>query len=338
MHFRASSHSLYQPERDGGEAGLQIDGRNEADAAAAEAVARFRGVRCVAPLGLALGEGALWLDTDALGGPAFWCVDILGRRIWRFDPATTTALSWAAPAMPGFIAPLPDGRFVAGLADGLHRFDPRDGSFAFLCEVEPDRPGNRVNDGYVDHDGKLWFGTMNMAETEPSGALYAVSGLPGDAPGLRRVDDGYVVTNGPTVSPCGRVLYHADSAHQLIYAFDRAADGTLGGRRVFVRLEHGHPDGLAVDVEGHVWAGIWGGGRVLRFAPDGSLSGAMAIAARNVTKLALGGPDRRTAYVSTARKGFDPARPGDQPLAGGIFAFEVEVAGLPQNILRDPPS
>ena len=120
----------------------------------------------------------------------------------------------------------------------------------------------------------------------------------------------------------------------LIYAFDRAADGTLGGRRVFVRLVQGYPDGLAVDVEGHVWAGIWGGSRVLRFAPDGRLSGAMAIPARNVTKLALGGPERRTAYVTTARKGLDPARPGDQPLAGGIFTFEVDVPGLPQNLLR----
>ena len=179
---------------------MDIDGRNEALEAATSA-----GACCVAPLGLALGEGALWLDRDALGGPAFWCVDILGRRIWRFDPAITTALSWSAPSMPGFIAPLPDGRFIAGLADGLHRFDPADGSFDFLCEVEPDRPGNRVNDGYVDHEGRLWFGTMNLAETEPTGALYEVDGLLGDAPHVRRVDDGYVVTNGPAAprAECG---------------------------------------------------------------------------------------------------------------------------------------
>lgn len=295
---------------------MGIDGRNGS-----------AGLRCVAPLGLALGEGALWLERDAFGGPAFWCVDILGCRIWRFDPATDTALSWAAPAMPGFVAPLPDGCFVAGLPDGLHRFDPRDGSFSLICTVEADRPGNRLNDAHVDSRGRLWFGSMNLAETAPTGALYLAEGLVAGAPVPRRVDDGYVVTNGPATSPDGAVLYHADSAHQVIYAFDRHDDGRLEGRRVFVRLDQGYPDGLAVDVEGHVWAGIWAGGRVMRFAPDGRVSAVQTIPVDNVTKLAFGGPDRRTAWVTTARKG------SSAPLAGGIFTFPLDVPGLAQNIL-----
>ncbi len=49
----------------------------------------------------------------------------------------------------------------------------------------------------------------------------------------------------------------------------------------------------------------------------------------NVTKLAFGGPDLRTAYVTTARKGLGEAELAAQPLAGGLFAFEVPVPGLP---------
>jgi sugar lactone lactonase YvrE len=46
-----------------------------------------------------------------------------------------------------------------------------------------------------------------------------------------------------------------------------------------------------------------------------------------VTKIAFGGADLRTAYVTTARIGLDAAALAAQPLAGGLFAFEAPVAG-----------
>jgi sugar lactone lactonase YvrE len=49
----------------------------------------------------------------------------------------------------------------------------------------------------------------------------------------------------------------------------------------------------------------------------------------NVTKIALGGPDLRTAYATTARGDLTEAALATQPLAGALFAFEVEVPGLP---------
>ena len=73
--------------------------------------------------------------------------------------------------------------------------------------------------------------------------------------------------------------------------------------------------------------------RVVRtaFAPDGRQIAEVKLPCANVTKLAFGGDALKTAYVTTARHGWD-RRP--QPLAGGLFAFEVDVPGLSQSVAR----
>jgi sugar lactone lactonase YvrE len=52
------------------------------------------------------------------------------------------------------------------------------------------------------------------------------------------------------------------------------------------------------------------------------------VPAANVTKLAFGGPDMTRAFVTTARKGLDAAALAAQPLAGDLFAFDVDVPGV----------
>src|SRR3954462_7861606 len=107
---------------------------------------------CVWPLGATLGEGPLWW------GGALWFTDIKQKKIHRFDPATAARQSWDAPSPVGFLAPRPNGHFIAGAKTGLLDFDPATGVFALMCTVEPTRPGNRLNDGAVDPEGRLWFG------------------------------------------------------------------------------------------------------------------------------------------------------------------------------------
>ena len=122
----------------------------------------------------------------------------------------------------------------------LHSFNPETGNFTLLYVVEPHAPNNRLNDGFVDSEGFLWFGSMDDNEEEPSGALYQL----GDEGCIRR-DPGYVVTNGPAESPDGKTLYHTDTLAGIIYAFDRTRLGSLTHKRIFVRLPPGggYPDG-----------------------------------------------------------------------------------------------
>lgn len=282
---------------------------------------------CVLRSACELGEGPVWRAADK----AVWFVDIKGLRIHRYEPESGAAFSWQAPAQPGFIAPLQVGGWIAGLKTGLHRFDPASGRFDLMATVEDASLGNRLNDGFADARGRLWFGSMHDGETDLTGALYRL-----DDHGLRRMDDGYCITNGPAVSPDGRTLYHTDTLKRVLYAFDLAPDGGLSNKRVFVQIEDGagYPDGPAVDAEGCVWTGLFAGWGARRYSPRGEQIGFVRLPVANVTKIAFGGPDLKTVYATTAWKGLSPAEREAQPLAGGLFRFDVDTPGLPQHDVR----
>lgn len=280
--------------------------------------------QCVLAAGCELGEGPVWIAAEQ----ALWFVDIKSRAIHRFEPESGRHDRWDAPNEPGFIAPRAVGGLVAGLKNGLHRFDPSNGAFEPVLTIEDPGLGNRLNDGFVDAQGRLWFGSMHDTEINESGALYRL-----DARGLALVDGGYCITNGPAISPGGLVLYHTDTLRQIIYAFDLAPDGSVANRRPFVRIEEGagYPDGLSVDAEGCVWTGLFGGWAARRYAPTGELLQTVRFPTANVTKIAFGGSRLQQAYATTARKGLSAEALGNQPLAGGIFSFPVQTPGLPQH-------
>jgi xylono-1,5-lactonase len=276
---------------------------------------------CIWTLGAELGEGPAW----SAASHSLWFVDIKGRKVHRHRPGANGGQSWEMPDQPGFALPSSGGQLLVGMPGGLHRFDPRTGQLELLLSLEHDRPRNRLNDGCVDSAGRLWFGSMDDGEVHPTGALYSWHGG-----ALSRHDDGIRITNGPAVSPDGRTLYHTDTLWRQVHAFDLAFDGFPRRKRVLLAFdaEHGWPDGSSIDSEGCLWIAFFGGSCVRRYSPDGRLLGTVRLPCANVTKLAFGGADLRTAYVTTARKGLTAAELAAQPLAGGLFAFNSPVAGL----------
>ena len=273
---------------------------------------------CIWPAAAELGEGPLCWNRKV------WFTDIKQDRIHCFDPVHGSGRNWSTPAAPGFLAPAKGGKFIAGTKTGLQSFEPETGRFDAIMAVEPDRPGNRLNDGAVDAAGRLWFGSMDDGERDPTGNLYRFS-----RNGLELMDGGYVITNGPAFSPDGRVFYHTDTLTRIIHAFDLNGDGAISGKRIFVRIEEGagHPDGSIVDGDGCLWTGLWGGWAARRYSPKGELLRVVRFPVANITKLAF---DGTTVYATTAWKGLDVAARAAQPLAGGLFRFEAETPGQPQ--------
>ncbi len=108
-------------------------------------------------------------------------------------------------------------------------------------------------------------------------------------------------------------------------------DGSLGAMRVFATIEEGagYPDGPVVDSEGCVWTGLFFGWGVRRYAPDGTLLETVKLPVSNVTKIAFGGPDLKTAYVTTARKGSTPRRWRRSLRRATCSPSMSEVPGLP---------
>jgi sugar lactone lactonase YvrE len=277
-------------------------------------------------VGATLGEGALW---DA-ANQQVWFVDIKGKRLHRCAADGSDRRSWDAPGQVSFVVRASDGGLVVSLDDGLYRFEETSGDFVPFAKVEADVPGNRFNDGHVDAQGRLWFGSMDDAESAPSGALYRFDGKH-----VVRMDDGYIITNGPTVSADGRTLYHTDTLDKRVYAFDLAEDGSLSNKRLFAEItDGGWPDGMAVDAEGHVWIAVFGGWRIERRDPAGRKVGEVRFPCSNITKLAFAGDDLRTVYATSARKGLSAEELAQQPLAGALFTFRAETAGLPHHVLR----
>lgn len=282
---------------------------------------------CIWPLGAELGEGPVWSKSDK----AVYFVDIKRKHVHRYVADTRETMTWPAPSEACFIVPTPEpGVFVCGLRKGLYRFDARTGTFDKLADAERDRAANRLNDGFADPSGYLWFGTMHDDETEPTGAIYRV-----DEEGrIERRDDGYDIANGPAMSPDGRTLYHTDTRGQTIYASDVDARGTLSNKRAFIEVQgSAYPDGMAVDAQGCLWVALFGGGCIERYGQDGKQIDTVAFPCSNITKLVFGGDDLRTAYVTTAMKGLSEAKRERETLAGGLFTFRSPVPGLPQNVL-----
>jgi D-xylonolactonase len=277
-------------------------------------------------LGAELGEGPVW----AFG--ALWFVDIKRRLVHRFEPSTAARRSWPAPSQIGFLFPAEGGGFVAGLDDGLHHFDPESGEFAPLARVEADRPDNRLNDGVVDPSGRLWFGTMDDSERKRSGAFYRFERGTVHPTGL----DGIAITNGPALSPDGRILYHVDTLARTIRASEIGADGALGPARPFAAIDpaNGHPDGPTIDAEGCLWVALYGGWEARRYSPAGELVGRVAFPCANITKIAFGGEDLRTLYATSARHLLKPDEAESQKQAGDLFALRVEIPGIACPLVR----
>lgn len=275
-----------------------------------------------------LGEGPVWVQRDR----ALWFVDIKKHEIHRYDPADGARKTWKAPEQVGFILPAERGGFVAGLQSGLFHFDERSGAFERIAEVEPDKPDNRLNDGVVDPSGRLWFGSMDNGERAKSGAFYCFTGGEVRHTGL----DGIAITNGPAVSPNGRILYFVDTLKGTIEAADIGEDGSLSGRRPFAKIDpkDGHPDGPTIDSEGCVWISLYAGWEAWRYSPAGELIGRVRFPVANITKVAFGGEGLSTAYATTARQMLTAEAIAKQPQIGDLFEFRVDVPGVPCPLVR----
>ena len=89
-----------------------------------------------------------------------------------------------------------------------------------IVDPEPDRPGNRFNDGKCDRRGRLFAGTMDNAEVDCTGTLYRLD------PNLSvhvMITDVHL-SNGLGWSPDDRTLYYTDSLRRTIWAYDYDLD------------------------------------------------------------------------------------------------------------------
>lgn len=284
-------------------------------------------IEVVADVKTHLGEGPLW---DVEDERLYW-IDSTGMNVFRCTPNGTEVRAWDLPQMIGSMAIRKGGGAVVSLRRGFHFLDFRTGEVDFIHDPEPDKPDNRLNDGKVDKRGRFIAGSMDTKETGKNAALYRLD------PDLsvHKLDDQIIVSNGPCWSPAGDVFYFADSWSGEIWAYDYALDsGNVSNRRVFAKVDTstgGAADGSTVDAEGFVWNAQVFDGKLIRYAPDGSVDRVIKMPVKKVTSVMFGGPNLDVLYVTSMAKKHLPNLPSDPVSRGSLFAvYDLGIQGLPE--------
>jgi gluconolactonase len=262
--------------------------------------------------GFVFTEGPLW-HPDGY----FYFVDVRASKLYRVTPGRAPeVLREQTGGGNGTTFDL-QGRLV--LCEGDNRRVTRtaaDGSIEVLADRFEGKRLNRPNDVVCRSDGSIYFTDpglrVPLAERELTQA------------GVYRIAPGGTITliadceypNGLAFSRDERVLYVANTRWTAyILAVELDAAGNPIRRRIFADMSsdetEGVPDGMKVDVEGHVYCTGPGGTWV--FAPDGARLGIIRTP-EVPANLAFGGPDLRTLFF-TART--------------SIYTMRVRTPGLP---------
>jgi sugar lactone lactonase YvrE len=293
-----------------------------------------------------LGECPIWDDRRN----GLWWLDLKACEI-RFLPASLLSVNvdiseelllpttWKAPGRVGSIALCTDGTLLlAGSA--LWKFDPfaeGEAQFVPLSPMPSDELAtNRFNDGRVDRTGRFVVGTMDNEEKTRTGTQYRIDSMSTVA--TPQVLWGNVgIPNASCFSPDGRYGYWADSWKPVLHRYETASPTDT--REDFGVVEGpGGPDGACVDAQGHIWLCVWGGSKIIRYRPDGTIERIIPLPVERATCATFGGEDYGTLFVTTARNGFTEEETAAQPLAGSVLAIDTDelwgIRGLPESRLN----
>lgn len=294
-------------------------------------IQKFDPLPGVAPCAVA--ESPVWDDE----GRAIYWVDIVGKAVFRYDFAARRAVKWETEDFPTALALASrSGKGVLALASGVAEFDFAEGRARMRCSPDG-MEGNRLNEGKCDARGRFWVGSMQTnlnrdgseRETDRnSGALFRVDA---DFSASRHSAREFGISNTIAWAPDGRTLYFGDTIRNVIFAceFD-LDDGVVGARRVLLEgYGRGRPDGSAMDADGCLWNARFGGGVIVRIAPDGRVDREIPVPVVNPTSCAFAGASRNRLIVTSATFTLSQERIAANPLEGTVLAADVDVVGMP---------
>lgn len=279
------------------------------------------------PAGALLGESPVWSPEESV---LYW-VDIDGRLVHRYDPATGTDETRQVPGRPGsLVRTSQPGRLLLAAENQTVWLDWETGVTIPWVTLEPPGIGNRMNDGRTDPAGRYWVGSMyeRAADERFTGSLYRIEGDGSFAVARRRVG----VPNALAFDTERNRMYFADSLTRTVVRYDYDLEtGSARNETVFVDFGDlpGRPDGACVDTEGCYWVAAVHGGAVLRFTPDGALDRRIDFPVMMPTMTAFGGPGLDLLFVTSIGGGGSHALVEGQSRAGDLFVLDPGVTGLP---------
>jgi gluconolactonase len=201
--------------------------------------------------------------------------------------------------------------------------------------VELDAQGKELRTISKDSAGNPFIGPNDFAADGHGGIYFSASGvydikapitgtvvhLAADGQDVREMANLIHYSNGLTLSKDGQHLLVAEMLAGRILSFPIAADGTLGPRVVWVRLQdlarptphedaYNGPDGVKFGPDGNYYIAQNGSGRVLVVSEDRKLVRTIKVPTPYVTNMAFGPDGADTVYVTGAFDQWKAPYPG----------------------------
>ena len=269
-----------------------------------------------------LAEGPVW---DDRGQRLLW-VDILAGDvlIGSFDGDDSIRIidELHFETSVGAVALTEGDDLVVAALDRLVLVTPDGGRLAGPRLFEDS--GRRFNDGKPDPAGRYLIGTMSLAGPSATEQLFRVGGI------VDVIDDDLTLSNGLAWTSDGSRMYSVDTLARVVRMRDyEPATGRFGRWSPFATLDAGHPDGICIDADDHLWVAVWGEGAVLRFAPDGAVVDRVEVAAPYTSSVAFAGADLDILVITTASDDHAHLDVAGYPDSGRLFTARAGVRGVP---------
>lgn len=206
--------------------------------------------------------------------------------------------------------------------------------------VELDAGGKEVRTFDKDSAGKPFVGPNDFSSDGHGGVYFSASGvfdikapitgtvlhLSADGRDLREVANTIHYSNGLTLSKDGKHLLVAEMLADRILSFPIGANGSLGLRTVWARLQdlapptpkedaYNGPDGIKLGPDGNYYIAHNGSGRVLVVSEAKKLVRVIGVSTPYVTNVGFGAPDSNVVFITGA---FDPWK---APYPGAVYRW-----------------
>lgn len=264
-----------------------------------------------------LAEGPAWFERH------WWWVDIEAGSLHSCDPSGASLWSQSFGQRLAAVAPIGEERFLLALQQGIAIWHRPSGTLSFVAHPDAELKDNRCNDGKLDPAGRFVVGTMSMTGKTNTGGLYSLD-IPNKL--TKRLSD-VGCSNGLAWSRDGNTLFYIDSLSYKVRAYDYdSSTGDMANPRTVVHVpsKFGLPDGMDIDSDGNLWVAHWDGWAVRCWSPEnGQCLAKISMPCARPTSCCFGGEKPGQLIITTARSGLSADDLSKQPLAGGVFTYQL---------------